>query len=69
MSNKRTYGKMDAVLIMKPDGSTEAHVPKMKEDENVPEYIVAICALAARLTSDPEWLDEQLEWFLSKRPQ
>ena len=59
--------KEDCALIVKPNGDPELLVPHLKEDELVPDHILILTAIMIRLTKEPEFAADQLDWMTSDR--
>jgi len=58
-------GRLDAALVLHPEGGQSVLVPHLGPDEDVPRHVLLISALACRLT-EAGFDDECLEWFASQ---
>ncbi len=59
--------KEDCALIIKPGGEPQLLVPDLNDDELVPDHILILTAIMIRLTKEPEFVADQLDWMTSSR--
>ena len=60
--------KNDAVIIFHEDGTTSMRIPKLKDDDNVPSYIMLACAIGVLIYSDG-FVDHIMDMFEKVRIQ
>lgn len=62
-------GKGEGALVTKGDGEDlSMYVPQsMMERERMPRAMVYLAALLVRFHQDPDFVEEQIEWFRTKR--
>ena len=57
----------ECALIFRNDGGRELHMPKPPDDGQMPRNVVLMSAIAGRLSHDPKFQTECLEWLEKQR--
>ena len=63
MSKIELNGQDAAVVIRGEDQEVLLYAPKQGESDLVPEYIVILASVAARICQDLEWRQEMIDWI------
>ncbi|NIO19850.1 MAG: hypothetical protein GTN76_03705 [Candidatus Aenigmarchaeota archaeon] len=53
----------DAALIITAEGDMHLCLPILPEEQDMPAYALLVAAVGKRLTEEPEFVREMMEWF------
>ena len=53
----------NAILTITPAGEVSVKIPSAEGTQDVPWHVLFACALALRISKEPSFIEEQMEWF------
>lgn len=71
MTNKVEMADNQAGLVVSSEGDIQILIPKsaVPKDNNVPAYILLVTSIAMRMSEDPAWCQEQIDWLLKQEAE
>lgn len=59
----------EAAVIMSDEGKVSIIVRQEEvqtDADKVPAHILLMCAIGTRISKDPDWISDQIEWFINE---